>query len=78
MSIHNFAAEVIAEEIAPEDIFQLVSEMATRHQEGIETGFYSQLGILAELFPGETLKPFAILERMQALLPMMDDPRARG
>jgi hypothetical protein len=78
MSDSEFLAEIIAEEIDPADILHLVSEMARLRQAGREPTWYSQIGILAERFPHGSRKPLAIMERMQALIPMLKDKRAKG
>lgn len=78
MSDAEVVAEIIGEKIDPADIIHLVSEMAKLRDEGAEPNWYSQIGILAERFPRGSRKPLAITERMQALIPMLKDKRAKG
>ena len=78
MSDADVVAEIIAEKIDPEDILHLVSEMAKIYESDGEASWYSQIGILADRFPRGSRKPMAIMERMQALIPMLKDKRAKG
>ena len=76
--MRDFIAEVTEEEIDPADIMHLVSEMGRLRDEGGSPNWYSQIGVLADRFPRGSRKPMAIMERMQALIPMLKDKRARG
>jgi hypothetical protein len=78
MNGDGLVADMISEEIDPADILHLVSEMGRRRDEGGEPNFFTQIAILSDRFPHGSLKPFVIIERMQALIPMMKDNRAKG
>src|SRR5271156_1291664 len=78
MSDAEVIAEIIAEQIDPADIILLVSQMAKLKDEGREPDWYSQIGILADRFPRGSQKPLVIMERVQALIPMLKDKRAKG
>jgi hypothetical protein len=78
MSDTKWIAKITAEEIDPADIIDLVAEMAKLRDDGGELSWYSQIGVLAERFPHGSLKPVAVMERMQALIPMLRDKRAKG
>jgi hypothetical protein len=57
--------------IDPEDILFLVEEMGRLHDEGCEPSWFTQIGILSELFPDHTDEPYCIMERMQCLIKVM-------
>lgn len=76
--MRDFEAQVRAEQIDPADVLYLVSEMGKRKDDGQDVSWYTQVAILADRFPKGSLKPMAIMERMQALLPMLKDKRAAG
>lgn len=78
MSDTDLVTEIMTEEIDSADILHLVSEMAKLRDDGEEPSWFSQVGILADRFPHGSRKPVAIMERMQALIPMLKDKRARG
>jgi hypothetical protein len=70
--------EALEAQIEPQEILHLVTEMTKRHGEGQEVNWYTQVGILADRFPGKSPKLFAISQRMQCLIEVMKDPRMRG
>ena len=76
--MRDYVTEILEERVDPADILHLVSEMGKLRDEGREPDWYSQVGILADRFPRGSIKPMAIMERMQAFLPMLKDKRARG
>ena len=66
-------------EIEPDDITYLVEEMTKRREAGDEVNFFTQIGILADRYGAQSPKPFAITERMQCLIKLMEaDDRMRG
>jgi hypothetical protein len=60
------------------DILFLVEEMGRLHDEGCETSWFTQIGILSELFPAHSDEPYCIMERMQCLIKLMGEDRMRG
>ncbi len=73
----RIVAEVIQEKIEPEDIYHVVQEMGKLRDEGGQPDWYSAIGILAQAYPAGSRKPVAIMERMQALGPVLQDERAQ-
>ena len=52
--------------------------MGRLHDEGCETSWFTQIGILSELFPDHSDEPYCIMERMQCLIKLMGEDRMRG
>lgn len=70
--------EIFTMQIEPEEVFHLVEEMAKAHDEDGETSWYTQVGILAERYPNDSVRCICIMERMQCLIALGKDKRMRG
>lgn len=70
--------DIIPMQIKPEEIVYLVKEMASRHDANGKADWYTQVGILADRYPNDSLRSFCLMERMQCLIGMMKDSRMKG
>jgi hypothetical protein len=69
--------DIIPMQIEPEEIVYLVTEMAKSHDEHGEVDWYTQVGILADRYPRDSIRSFCIMERMQCLIRMTKDKRMK-
>jgi hypothetical protein len=65
-------------QIEPEEITYLVKKMANCHDANGNADWYTQVGILADRYPGNSSRVFCLMERMQCLIGMMKDSRMKG
>lgn len=72
--------EIQQMDIADEEIFYLVEEMAQQHQERDpgEVDWHTAIGILAERYQQDHRRCFCIMERMWCFLPLLGDERMKG
>lgn len=75
---HSLEESIQMVQVEPNEILFLVTEMARNHDEGNDTNWYTQVGILASLYPDKPERAIAIVERMQCLIGLFGDERMRG
>ena len=75
MAIPEELRRIVEMEINPQEIIDLVEEMTKKRNDGIETNWYTTVGLLADRYHDEYDRAFCIHERMQCLNNMMEDAR---
>jgi hypothetical protein len=64
--------------IRPEEIIHLVDEVSRRSEAGYEVSWIMQIAIMAEKFPGDLSKGVVIMQHLQCMIALVDDPRMKG
>jgi hypothetical protein len=78
MAIPEEHRRIVEMEISPEEITDLVQEIAKKRNGGIETDWHTMLGMLADRYRDDCDRAFCVHERMQCLINVMEDDRMRA